>query len=91
VRLALGASPRSLVRSVVADGLIRVGVGAVMATVIVGVLARFGFTGLVSVSAADPRLWLATVAAVSLTAAAACWIPARHAARVAPMEVLRCE
>ena len=91
VRLALGAPARSLVVSVVEDGLIRVGVGAGLAILFVAVVARRSFSGLVSVAATDPRTWLALVAVVGLTGAAACYLPARRAARVDPVEVLRCE
>jgi putative ABC transport system permease protein len=91
VRLALGAPARSLVVSVVGDGLIRVGVGAGMAMAFVGVVARRSFAGLVSASATDLRTWLALLAVVTLTGAAACYLPARRAARVDPVEVLRCE
>jgi putative ABC transport system permease protein len=91
VKLALGASPRALVASVVADGLIRVGVGAVSAIAFVAVVARLAFAGLVSFSAADPRVWLALVSALAMTSAAACYLPARRASKVDPVEVLRCE
>jgi hypothetical protein len=91
VRLALGAPARSLVVSVVADGLIRVGVGAGLATAFVGVVARRSFAGLVGVSASDLRTWLALFAVVTVTGAAACYLPARRAAGVDPIEVLRCE
>jgi predicted permease len=91
VKLALGASPRTLVASVVTDGLIRVGVGAVSAIVFVAVVARLAFAGLVSFSAADPRVWLALVSALAMTSAAACYLPARRASKVDPVEVLRCE
>jgi predicted permease len=91
VKLALGAPARALVASVVTDGLIRVGVGAAMAIGFVAASARLSFVGLVSVAAADARLWLALLAVLSLTGAAACYLPARRAAGVDPAEVLRCE
>jgi len=91
VRLALGASARSIVVSVVQDGLIRVGVGAALAIAVVTVVARHAFPGLVSVSAAHARTWLVLVAVLCFTGLAACYLPARRAARVDPIEVLRCE
>ncbi len=91
VRLALGASARDVVRSVVGDGLIRVALGAAAAALFVSVSTRFAFAGLLSLSAADPALWMAMLATLALAATAACYLPARHAAQVDPMEVLRCE
>lgn len=91
VRLALGASPHHLVRLVVEEGLIRVGLGSGIAVAFVSLCARFGFSGLLTLSASDPWLWLAVLSAVAVTAAAACYLPARRAARVDPMVTLRCE
>jgi putative ABC transport system permease protein len=91
VRFALGASPGAVLRSVVGDGLIRVGLGAGMAVVGISVVVRLTFSGFLRLAAADPRFWLATVGAVAITAVAACYWPARRAGAVDPMEVLRCE
>jgi len=91
VRLALGASARGLVGLVVRDGLIRIGLGATLG--LAGVLGSVGagFPGLLGVSAPDPRFWLAIVAVVGTAAAAACYVPARRAAQVDPMQALRSE
>jgi predicted permease len=91
VRLALGASPRGLVGLVVRDGLIRIGLGAALGLAGVFGSVRSGFPGLLGVSASDPRFWLAIVAVVGTAAAAACYVPARRAARVDPMQALRSE
>jgi hypothetical protein len=91
VRFALGASPGAVLRSVVGDGLIRVGLGAGMAVVGVWVVVRLTFSGFLRLAAADPRFWLAVVGAVATTAVAACYWPARRAGAVDPAEVLRCE
>jgi putative ABC transport system permease protein len=91
VRLALGASSRDVVRLVVEDGLIRVGLGAGVAIAGVGAIARLGFSGLLTLCAADLRLWVTVLGAISLTAVAACYLPARRAARVDPAVTLRSE
>jgi hypothetical protein len=91
VRLALGASPRELVRLVVLDGLTRVLVGAVLGVGGLALGVRTGFGGLLQATAPDPRLWLGVVLVVALAAVAACYLPARRAASLDPMVTLRCE
>ena len=91
VRLALGASPGELVRLVVRDGLIRVVVGAGLGLVGLVASVRAGFAGLLGATLPDPWVWLGVVSVVALSAVAACYLPARRAARLDPMMVLRSE
>ena len=91
IRLALGASSQSLGRLVVRDCLIRVGVGAVLAVAGVCLGVRTGFPGLLSVSVVDPWLWFSIIAVLAATASAACYVPARRAGRIDPIESLRSE
>ena len=91
VRLALGASPRGLVRLVVREGLIRVGVGAGLGLICLAVSVYTGFAGLLAAAAPDPRLWLGVVAVIAMAAGAACYVPAHRAARLDPMVTLRSE
>ena len=91
VRLALGASPRGLVGLVLRDGLIRIGIGAGLGLTGVFASVRSGLPGLLGASALDPGFWLALVATVATAAAAACYVPARRAAQVDPVQALRAE
>jgi predicted permease len=91
VRMALGARPGSVFTLVLRQAAILVGAGVGM-----GLLAALGVTKflsslLVNVSSYDPFTF--TVVAVLLIAAAflACYIPARRAMQVDPMEALRYE
>ncbi|MGE0439037.1 MAG: ADOP family duplicated permease [Gemmatimonadales bacterium] len=89
VRAALGADPRRLVRWVVSDGFRLVALGCAA-----GALAAFLFGSAVrslvfGVSVGDPTVLLTGVAVVGGAGLLAAWLPARRAARVAPMEVLR--
>jgi len=52
-------------------------------------LGRVIGTQLVGVSAYDPETLAATTLLLMMTAAIACWIPARRAARVDPVVALR--
>jgi predicted permease len=91
VRMALGAQPRDVSRLVLGQGLrlvgIGLGVGAVGAVALTQLLTSF----LYGVNPLDPVTFLAVAAALSLAGLVACWLPARRAARVDPMEALRCE
>lgn len=89
VRLALGARREVVLRQVVRQGMtvvaIGVGFGALGA-----VAAGYGLRGLLfGVGAFDPWSFSAVVLALLATAFLACWIPARRAAAVDPVEALR--
>jgi ABC-type antimicrobial peptide transport system permease subunit len=62
----------------------------------IGVAAALGLTRLMAnllfgVSTYDPLTFLAVAALLAIVALAACWIPARRAARVDPVIALRYE
>jgi putative ABC transport system permease protein len=91
LRLALGASPAGVAGLIVRQG----GVVA-LAGVAVGLAAAVGGTRLIEsllygVSARDPFIFAATVVLLLAVALAACWLPARRAARLSPIEALRAE
>lgn len=91
LRLALGASPKRL-RSMVLTQVLRMALVALpaglAAAVALGSAAEallFGLTGY------DPAVLLGAAVVLSAVVLAAASLPARAAARVAPMEALRCE
>ena len=91
VRIALGAPPACVQRQFVAEGLralsLGLGIGLMLAIAGSHVLVRvlFGLSPLDSTTFAGVAALLATIAVT------ACWLPARRAANVDPMEALRCE
>jgi predicted permease len=91
VRLALGARPRDVVRTVVAGGLRTtlpgMGIGAALAVALGFALRSF----LLGVPAADPITLTIAVVVVLAILVFACWIPARRAARIEPIVALRSE
>jgi predicted permease len=91
IRLALGAQTANVLRMILAQGLRLAIVG-----VVVGLAGAFALTRLLKgllfgISASDP-LTFAVIALVLIgVALLACWIPARRATRVDPLEALRSE
>jgi putative ABC transport system permease protein len=75
---------------------LRQGMGVALLGCALGVAAALPGTRvlrgmLFGVEPTDPATYAAIVAIALATAAAACWIPARRAARVDPAEALRAE
>lgn len=91
VRLALGAQPRDLLRLVLNQGLTLAALGIGLG-VLGGIAAARALTGvLVGVQATDLLAWLGPPLLMILVTVAACWSPARRAARTDPMVALRSE
>jgi len=91
VRLALGATQRQVVRLVLKEGfqLAAVGIG-------IGLLASWGLlrvlrSQLYGVSPTNLGVSGLAVLVLGGVALLACYVPARRAAKVEPMEALRCE
>jgi ABC-type antimicrobial peptide transport system permease subunit len=93
VRIALGAQRKDVLKLIFKAGAGLVGLG-----VLVGLAASFGATRLLAsqidlfqVNGTDPISFLGVIALLTLVAAMACFIPARRASRVDPLEALRYE
>jgi hypothetical protein len=91
IRLALGARRRSLEARVLGRGLRTAGAGAALGTVASWASGRLLQSRLFGVEAGDPATLAAAVGVLLVTAAVACWVPARRAAATDPMETLRQE
>jgi predicted permease len=89
VRTALGAQVRDIVVLVLRQALVVTGVGVGAGLVGAFVLTRYLSAFLYGVGRADPGSYIAVGVTVALVAAAACVVPARRAARVDPIAVLR--
>jgi predicted permease len=91
IRLALGAEPRSLVKTVVAQGLAPVLAGTALGLIGAIAVGRSLQSLLFDITATDP-LTLTLVAVVFIAiGCAACYLPARRIAAIDPVESLRAE
>lgn len=89
IRMAMGARPGEVVRLLVGQGFRMVGIGLVLGLVGAMALSRVFASLLYGVQAFDPVSIGLGAAALSFGAWLACYIPARWASRVDPMEALR--
>ena len=91
IRVALGAAPGSVSRLMIREGMRLVVLGLA-----VGIPAAMGIATVLrraieGINDAGALSYFATAAALVLVMLAACWLPARRASRVDPLEALRNE
>ncbi len=92
IRLALGASPSSLLNMIVSQGMKLTGIGLAIGLALA--LAAFGSIGAVrtllpGISPMDPVTFIAVPLGLALIALLATWIPGRRAGMVDPLVALR--
>ena len=91
VRMALGATRRQLVGLVLGQGAALVGAGALAGAAGAAAASRMLESLLYGVAADDPLTFVLAPLVPAAAALAACWLPARRAARVDPLSLLRAE
>jgi len=91
VRMAMGANAHDLLGLVLRQGMTQTAVGLVLGTAFALGVSRLLAAILFQVEPRDPAVFAAIVVVLVATATLACWIPARRAARVDPLEALRSE
>ena len=91
VRLALGATPLDVLGIVIRRGLTLIAIGMVIGSVLAIGAGQALAALLPSVRAADALPYLAVAAIVFAVGAAACYVPARRAMRLNPVEILRAD
>ena len=91
VRMALGAQARDIVALVVRQGAALVAAGAVAGLLAAAAASRILESFLFGVTAYDQFTFVGAPLSLAAVAFAACWLPARRATRIDPMETLRAE
>ena len=91
IRMALGAERRDVLKLVIGQGLMYTLIGVAL-----GVAGAFGLTRLMTgllygVTATDPLTFVCVSVLLVIAALLACYLPARRATNVDPMEALRYE
>jgi putative ABC transport system permease protein len=91
VRVALGAQRRDVMAMVVGQGMTMTLVGTAIGVAASAALARLMSSLLFGVSAVDPVTFVLIPMLLIAVALAACYVPARRAMRVDPLQALRSE
>jgi len=89
IRMALGAIPRNILGLAFRPGFILAAIGTIVGLGASIVVTRLMSSLLFGVSASDPMTFAAVPVLLGLVTMAACFIPARRATRVSPMQALK--
>jgi predicted lysophospholipase L1 biosynthesis ABC-type transport system permease subunit len=91
VRMSLGAEPRDVLSLILRSGLQLTLFGLLLGLPVAGLVARLLTSFLYGLSPWDPMTYGSIVAVVAVTALIASYAPARRAAGIDPLQVLRSE
>lgn len=91
IRMALGASPMAVLRSVLSSGMTLALAGVATGLVLCAAFTRLASAVLYKVSSTDPATFAAAAAFLTLVAVIATLVPARRATRIDPVKALNNE
>jgi len=89
IRLALGATPRNILGLAFRPGIVLTATGAIVGLAASILVTRLMSSLLFGVSASDPMTFVVVPLLLGIVTMAACFVPARRAARVSPIEALK--
>ena len=91
IRMALGSTSNEIIRLVIAKGLLQLTISLVL-----GLILAFSTSGLMEksgllfqISAFDPQVFITVPTLLAIIGLFACWLPARKATGIAPIEALK--
>lgn len=91
IRVAMGASPRDILKMVLRQGLTVVGIGLAVGVVLALAGTRVMSGLIVGIKPTDPLTFAVVVCLLTAIALFACWVPAHRATRIDPLAALRYE
>ena len=91
MRMALGAGQRDILWLVLRHGLVRIGIGVVLGVIAAVGISRVLASVLVNTSATDPTTFMSICLLLGTVTLLACFVPARRATRLDPVDALRTE
>lgn len=91
VRMAMGATPMDVLRLVMKQGMVQTGIGLAAGTALGLAVSNLLAGFLFRVETKDPFVFATIITVLVVTAALACWIPAKKATSVDPLVAIRYE
>jgi predicted permease len=91
IRLALGAQTRSVLWMVLRESLTLLAIGLALGLPLTLAITRIIRQQLFNLSPVDPTTFATAITIVAAMTVLAAWLPARRAAKVDPMQALRCD
>ena len=91
VRMALGATPKSVLQMILGQALRLVAIGVVVGLIAAGAMTQLLKALLFETEPIDPLTFATTAVVLCVVATLASYVPARRGTRIAPVEALRAE